>query len=148
MYFPSICDTEHKVYGLFWNIFWGVPKTAIYVSRGTVWGKTIFRRTYVFLSILGHWANYFWRFWQSIAGVEKTAFYVSRGTVWGKLCFLKKVYFIFIIAHWDKDFWPFVGKISAVPSKLHSTFPQEHFEENIFFREKWKFQIIFGHWAK
>ena len=126
----------------------GCQNCILRVQRNSL-RKTIYWGTHVFSIILGHWAKLFWPFfWKTFRGVLKTAFYVSTGTVWNKIYFLKKVYFLFIIAHWDKGFWLFVRKFSAVPSKLHSTYPKEHFAENIFFRQNWNFKIIFGDWAK
>ena len=61
LFFNDKAGTLIGFFPAFWhNFFTSVVKSAIFISRGTVWGKTLFKSNYKLFIIFGKWAENFW----------------------------------------------------------------------------------------
>ena len=135
--FPlSMFDFELLILGLLAKEFGRVIETALYVSRGVFsqncFGEKIFFHRFL---IFGKRITDFWR--KILGMVVKPSFYASKKKFWGDKNWRKKLNQI-SFELWERNFQKFAQKIPAEPSKQHSTYHEEKFQEYLF----WKFLFL------
>ena len=113
-----------------------VVKTALYFSKGRLWGKMVYIwKNYNFLISFAHLAKFFWPSGKVfLLGCAKTAFSVSRVTLWGKISYFEKnfISYFIIFGHWARNSWIFMDFFWTRSAKLLSTYTEEHFYERKF----------------
>ena len=127
------------------NHFWQCCQKGILRVHRIILRKNTFyrRKKCFFLNIFGLWAL-FPPIFQVFGEIVKTAFHVSK-------CFSRKFFlkmFFLLLLGMEQKYLVFCRRISGRDVKLHSTCPQELFEEQSLFREKVGFfSIFFEFWV-
>ena len=136
---------------LFRQTFGRVVKTAFYLSIRTVWGKTIFWRTYVLFILLGHWAKTFWPFFSNFfEGFSNCIPHVHRNS-FRKNIFFKNLCFFKSLRSLSNNISAFFSKSCRRGcQKCFLLVHRKSLRKNTFLKNvcTFVFFIILGFWAK
>ena len=119
---------ERKVLSFIWNFFSGIVKSAIMVSRRTIWEKHFMRKYETLFIVFGHCAKTV-ALWQIMLHFGKSV----RWTLLTKKTFYQKNFTIF--SHGAKTCLLFVEIVPTGLTKLHCRWPKEYFQNSFFLKK-------------
>ena len=125
IFFYQLQPSSGKIFGRF-------LKTAVCVSRGTIWKQTTFGKVSLFQPFL-NFEQFFSFFELNFFGrVPKTAFYVSRGALDEKVTFFWKKLFQFCFRDFGVEFFAFYEIFWPRLLEQSATFPGNLLKESGF----------------
>ena len=117
-----------------------VFKTALCVSRGTIWRKKTCKKIVFFRSF----GSFFGLWRKKLTGSTKTAFRVCCETFWTQMFSVKGMNILFFSCLHPKKLSDFKRKVVCRLSKQHFTCGEEHFEKRRFLWNLSKDILSFG----